>query len=82
MKLTKIWIVRNPNHLSLKEDMCWESTIDKFASYCCGAGVQQFVSEQHFLYTSKEEADVDADMRLRVRDSLIEILELPNPVNP
>lgn len=75
MKITKIWIVRNPSHLSLKDDIFWESTVDKFASYCCGAGVQQFESEQHSVYTSKEEATIDAEMRLRVRDSVVEIIQ-------
>ena len=69
MKVTTIWIVRDPGPNSELVDVCWEVSVgQRLAHYYIGRG-RVWKAEHHALYTTREEAEADAHARLAARDA-------------
>lgn len=70
MKITKFWVVRDPNVQTLSTDeICCEMTTREFMYYTLGAGVDAAKRGDHTLYASKSEAMEDAETRMGSRNS-------------
>jgi hypothetical protein len=68
MKLTTVWIVRDPTPMSELQDIVWEQLIERLDRYVFGAGPHQWSGEDHTMFTDKDEAVGEATGRLvRVR---------------
>lgn len=67
MKLTAIWIVRDPQPWSELVDIVFEASPKKLAHYIigvAGCASNPWEAENHTMYTEKAEAMADAKERL------------------
>jgi len=73
MKLSALWIVRDPSPISEIIDILWEQDLKEFAYQILGAqavgGMGVCVTENWAYYTSAKEAAADAKARLTQRDA-------------
>jgi hypothetical protein len=68
MKLTTVWIVRDPNELCELVDIVWEQKVDGLDRYILGGEHGTWVRERHTVYADRDEAVADAIRRLvRIR---------------
>ena len=73
MKLSALWIVRDPSPISEIIDILWEQDLKELEHQILGAqavgGMGVCVTEKWAYYTSAEEAAVDAKARMARRDA-------------
>ncbi len=65
MKLTKVYVVSDPQIGSTLEDCCFSTTMERFSNYCKGGPSGFFQDEHTTVYTTKTEALQDAKARLK-----------------
>ena len=68
MKLTTIFIVRDPGPLSEIEDICYEVAVSHLDDYIIGGGTGTWRHENTVVYTTAAEALADASTRLIARN--------------
>ena len=69
MKLDKIWVVRDPEHVAGLTDIFFKTTLDRLITrYLVGAPDGAWAAEHHVAYTRRAEALADATARLLARD--------------
>lgn len=64
MKLETIWVVRDPSATSTLTDICFEVRSDRLYRYAIGCTLREWEREHHTMYTTADEARVDARHRL------------------
>ena len=67
MKITKIWIVRDPSEVSEMGDILFETDVNGLARIILGTGLSTWEHEHTTLYTEAGEAKHDADARMKKR---------------
>lgn len=67
---TKLWIVTDPTHVSVIEDVLHPCTLPELENIIIGAalGKIRFTDRNLTIYTHKHEAQEDAQLRLAARD--------------
>jgi hypothetical protein len=68
VKLSAIYIVRDPTPGSVLADILYETTIDRLWCYCGGSGPGSWSAEHTAVYTDGDEAYADAAERIHNRD--------------
>jgi hypothetical protein len=69
VKLTTVYVVRDPGSTSTLADIVWCCSTEWLARYIAGCGVEAWAAEQHTLWTTAVEADEDARARMAKRDA-------------
>lgn len=69
MKLSTVWIVRDPGPRSTLADVCFSKPVERLGMYAVGAGALTWADEHHALYTTAAEAEADALERLAKRNA-------------
>ena len=64
MRLSKLWVVRDPTRVSTMVDILFSVTSDELPRVILGTGLGTWVEEHTTLYTTKLEASVDAHARM------------------
>ena len=64
MKLESVWIVRDPTKHSTVEHCLFEQPLERIDRYVMGSPLNSWCGERHTVYTTHEEALVDATARL------------------
>jgi len=67
MKITKIWVVRDPSPVSEIDDILFEVDVDRLMRIFMGTGQAQWRNENTTLYTEAGEAKKDAKARMQKR---------------
>lgn len=67
MKLSTVWIVRDPGPRRTLADVCFSVPVEQLGMYAVGAGALTWADEHHALYTTAAEAESDAQERMAAR---------------
>jgi len=64
VKIETLWIVRDASKTATLEDICFETKTSRLGRYVAGSPRDAWKTENHALYATREEAEVDARARL------------------
>jgi len=67
MRLTKVWIVRDPSARSELADVLWQQSVGTLDHYIHGCPDRAWQTERHAVYTDLDEALADALSRLAAK---------------
>ena len=65
--ISALWIVRDPTDVSELVDVVWSQDVRSLGDYCRGCPGLAWTDEHHTLYTSRDEAILEALRRLSVK---------------
>jgi len=68
MKITKLWVVKDPTPDSEMIDIVFEMDMNKLGNYIAGGPHGAWAKENHTAYTEEGEAKKDAGLRMKARN--------------
>jgi hypothetical protein len=64
VKLSKVWLVRDPSRTSTLVDICWEQEVARLDRYVLGSPGNAWTNENHAMFATEKEAKEEAGKRL------------------